>query len=123
MNPLGVLFYLESLDVELGTVGQDIRATARHGLVTEGLRELIRAYKEELVKMLRAREKFGYQGAALFPLIDRKVTTRQGLGTLLSVLRQHCRVELGLAGEPVVLYRPADLISAAVDEFAEKLAA
>ena len=123
MNPLGILFHVESLKVELGTVGQDIRLRAPRGLVTEGLRELIRGHKVDLFKMLRARERFGYQGAALFPLIDRKVITRQGLGTLLSVFEQHCRVALELDGAPVVFYRSTDLISAAVDESAEKLAA
>ena len=84
---------------------------------------MMRAQKSELIRLLEARRKFGYRGAALFPLIGHKVTTPRGPGTLLSVFEQHCRVALELDGAPVVFYRSTDLISAAVDESAEKLAA
>ncbi len=120
---LALLFRLESLGAQLKAEGESIRVRAPDGVLPGEPRELIRDHKVELLRMLKARERFGYQGAALFPLIGRRVVTRQGPGTLLSVFRSCCRVELEMPGEPVVLYRPADLISAAVDQLTEKLAA
>ena len=117
MTALGLLFYLESLGVQLKLKGEDIHFRAPDGVLTDSLKELVKVNKPELVKMLQARRKFGFGEAALFRLIDHRVPTPQGAGELLSVHRRYCRVHLERTGS-VVLSRPAELISLAVKGFA-----
>ena len=114
---LGLLYHLDSLGIQLRAEGDDIRFRAPGGVLTNGLRELVRTNKAELVSLLRLRRTFGYKEATLFRLIDHQVATPQGPGILLSVFRRYCRIELERTGA-VVLHRPAEIIALAVAEFA-----
>ena len=122
MNPLGLLFYLEGLGVQLKPEGEGIHFRAPDGVLTDSLKELVKVNKPELVKMLQARRKFGYKEAALFSLLEKRVATPQGSGELLSVFRKYCRVQLHRTGT-VVLHRPTVIIALAVTEFTEAVAA
>ena len=119
---LGLLYHLESLGVQLGADGESIRFRAPDGVLNDSLKELVKANKSELVKMLEARRKFGFREAALFPLIGQSVVTPKGSGELLSVFREYCRVQLHRTGE-VLLIEPRALIGLTVSEFLEELAA
>ena len=121
MSALGLLFRLESSGVGLSAQGGDIRFRAPQGVITADLKALVTKHKPELVKMLRARKKFGYSEAALFPLIGKSVSTPQGSGELLSVFHLYCRVQIHETGA-IRLYPPGHLIAWALSEFVEELA-
>ena len=91
MTPLGLLFYLESRNIQLRPAGEGIHFRAPGGILSDSLKELVREHKPDLVKMLEARRKFGCPEAALFPLIGQAVATPQGPGELLGVFRKYCR--------------------------------
>ena len=94
MTALGLLYHLESLGVQLRAADSGICFRAPEGVLNDSLRELVRAHKAELVKMLQARRRFGYREAALFPLIGQSIVTPRGSGELLSVSRKYCRVQI-----------------------------
>ena len=119
---LGLLCYIESRGVQLRAADSGICFRAPASVLTDSLKELVKVNKPELVKMLEARRKFGYREAALFPLIGHSVVTTHGGGELLSVSLEYCRVQLHRTGA-VTLYPPRDLISLAVSEFGEAVAA
>ena len=122
MTALVLLYHLESIGCQLKAEGDHIRFRAPGGVLSDGQRLKLKEHKLELLELLQLRRKFSYPEAALFQLIGHSVTTLQGSGVLLSVFRRYCRVALQQTGS-VVQLRPAELISLAVAEFGEAVAA
>ena len=52
MNPLGLLFYLESRDIQLRPAGEGIHFRAPGGILSDSLKQLVREHKLDLVVVM-----------------------------------------------------------------------